>query len=83
MAYTTWAFCKHPGCLARHKADKWSNSAADAEGWFHTKAGDAFCPLHVPEWVPAWRARHGKKSKAAEPLSDEELEIALHGDGEG
>ena len=41
---------------------QWSRTKAHNEGWFFSyRAGDVFCPAHVPEWVPAWRAR-----KAAE-----------------
>lgn len=82
MAYTTWTFCKGPGCMARHKADRWSNSRADADGWFHQKGGDAWCPLHNPPWVAGWRKKHGKKQVIWEPPTEEELEITLQGPGE-
>jgi hypothetical protein len=35
---------------------------ADRAGWFHSREeAAAYCPEHVPDWVPAWRAK-----KAAE-----------------
>jgi hypothetical protein len=40
---------------------------ADGEGWFHSKAEEqAYCPAHVPEWVPAWRAKREARLHRAE-----------------
>lgn len=36
--------------------------AADKAGWFHSKAEEcAWCPEHVPDWVPAWRAKQAAR----------------------
>ena len=49
------------GCTASHPGSRWDAMAADREGWFHSKAEGAFCPGHVPDWVPAWRAKQEAK----------------------
>ena len=46
------------GCTAQHARNKFAAIRAGQEGWFHSYATDlAYCPLHVPAWVAAWRAR--------------------------
>lgn len=46
------------GCKASHPGSRWDAVKADGAGWFHGKAEEqAYCPEHVPGWVPAWRAR--------------------------
>jgi hypothetical protein len=51
--------CTTDGCTATHKPHMWGNIRAEQEGWFHQRNGTAWCPVHVPEWVTAWR--RGKK----------------------
>lgn len=38
-------------------AGQWDTKAAGREGWFFQRDDSAFCPKHVPEWVPAWRQK--------------------------
>lgn len=46
------------GCQASHPGSRFDAIRAGEQGWFHSKAeAVAFCPAHVPEWVPAWRAK--------------------------
>jgi hypothetical protein len=49
------------GCTASHPSGKWGVMRADKDGWFHSKAEGAFCPAHVPDWVPAWREKQAAK----------------------
>jgi hypothetical protein len=49
------------GCKAEHPGSRWDAMKADREGWFHSKTEGAFCPAHVPDWVPAWRERQAAK----------------------
>lgn len=44
-------------CSASVGNHKWGRIRAQADGWFFTMAGDAWCPLHVPQWVAEWRKR--------------------------
>lgn len=49
-------------CPASHPADRFSSIRAHDAGWFHSKAEDLdYCPGHVPDWVPAWRAEQAKR----------------------
>jgi hypothetical protein len=60
-------FCamKDEGCTASHPSGRWGNQKAADEGWFASKAeGVSYCPLHVPEWVPAWRAKQAARREA-------------------
>ena len=53
-------FCAHrvQGCAASHPSSKWGAMKADREGWFHSREEEAaYCPEHVPDWVPAWREK--------------------------
>ncbi|WP_157533939.1 MULTISPECIES: hypothetical protein [Microbacterium] len=36
--------------------ERWAMTKSD---WFFQRNGAAFCPDHLPEWVPEWRARRG------------------------
>ena len=47
--------CSAVGCAKSIKDHYWGH--VKAEGWFFSKAGEAYCPEHLPEWVPAWRER--------------------------
>lgn len=51
--------CNASECESEHPAHHWGNKRAETEGWFHQRNGDAWCPQHVPAWVPAWRAKRG------------------------
>jgi hypothetical protein len=56
------ARAKDLGCTASHPSGRWGAIRADRDGWFHSLAEEkAFCPEHVPDWVPAWRARQAAK----------------------
>jgi hypothetical protein len=57
-------FCarRDDGCTASHPSGKWGTMAADKAGWFHSKAEEcAWCPEHLPDWVPAWRAKQAAR----------------------
>lgn len=57
-------FCvrKPEGCPASHPGSRWDAMKADREGWFHSRAEEAaYCPEHVPGWVPAWRAKQAAR----------------------
>lgn len=43
---------------------KWNIMRAEKEGWFFQKDGTAYCPKHVPAWVPAWRANRAEANHA-------------------
>jgi hypothetical protein len=50
------------GCPASYPASKFAAIRAGEAGWFCSKAEEcAYCPDHVPDWVPAWRAAQAKK----------------------
>jgi hypothetical protein len=42
-------------CPAECKDHKWGRIAAHNGGWFFTRSGLGYCPLHVPSWVSLWR----------------------------
>lgn len=46
------------GCAESFPGSKFSAIKAAEAGWFFSRAKDeAYCPAHVPSWVPAWRER--------------------------
>jgi hypothetical protein len=50
------------GCLATRPGGKFAAIAAHDAGWFSSRRDDLeYCPEHVPDWVPAWRARQAAK----------------------
>jgi hypothetical protein len=50
--------CADLSCTASHPGSRFDAIKADAAGWFHSKAEElAWCPEHVPGWVPVWRAK--------------------------
>jgi hypothetical protein len=54
------------GCTASHPGGKHAAIRAAAEGWFRSsKAQLSFCPAHVPDWVPEWRAALAAKTATA------------------
>lgn len=48
-------------CAATYKNHSWGKTAAHKDGWFFSKDGIAYCPEHLPVWVPAWREKNAKK----------------------
>jgi hypothetical protein len=54
-----WEVCDKPLCEEKIKNHRWGRTKA--EGWFFEKTGEAWCPLHHPEWVADWRARQKAK----------------------
>lgn len=53
-------FIRCEGCDAKLENHYWGK--VKAEDWFFTRAGEAYCPNHVPEWVAGWRERKKKRS---------------------
>jgi hypothetical protein len=52
-------------CTASHPGSRWDAMKADKAGWFHSRAEEcAWCPKHVPDWVPAWRAKQAARLHA-------------------
>jgi hypothetical protein len=63
------------GCPARFPGSKFDAIDAGVEGWFFSRQDDlAYCPEHVPGWVPGWRAR-----KSAGPPRPRSLELPPEG----
>lgn len=54
--------CSIKGCRTSYSKDMWSSIKATEAGWFQQKDLTAFCPEHVPDWVPAWRAKQRGQS---------------------
>ncbi|AUG29577.1 hypothetical protein HMPREF1529_02351 [Microbacterium sp. oral taxon 186 str. F0373] len=48
--------CSADACVATIADERWAMTKSD---WFFQRNGAAFCPDHLPEWVPEWRARRG------------------------
>ena len=49
-------------CTASHPGSRWDAMKADRGGWFHSyQEEQAYCPDHVPDWVPAWREKRAAK----------------------
>jgi len=44
--------CIEPGCHAEIQDNYWSKVKS---GWFQTRDGRSWCPVHIPEWVEEWR----------------------------
>lgn len=59
MPETAYMECSDPGCDAKVKSHAWGR--IKAEGWFFQKDGAAYCPLHVPSWVEAWRKKRADR----------------------
>lgn len=52
------------GCAATYPGSGHAAQRASEEGWFHSRQDDAsYCPEHVPDWVPAWRASRASRRK--------------------
>jgi hypothetical protein len=56
--------CLQDGCPASFPGSKHDTMKASREGWFFPKdqQGRGWCPAHLPDWVPAWRARRAAKA---------------------
>lgn len=55
--------CSDPECSETIKVHYWAKVKANDDGWFFQKDGNVWCPVHVPEWVPAWREAQRAKKK--------------------
>lgn len=52
------------GCTASFPAGKFDAIRASEAGWFRSREEHKwFCPEHVPDWVPAWRASLASRRK--------------------
>jgi hypothetical protein len=50
-------YCDYEGgCSLMCPHNMWGQIKAHPD-WFFGRDGKAFCPDHLPEWVPGWRAR--------------------------
>jgi hypothetical protein len=56
-----WISCSQESCTAKIANHAHGKIRAGEDGWFFQKSGEAWCPLHHPEWVAAWRERKAKK----------------------
>lgn len=54
--------CAAEGCSASFQDHRWGSIKAHDAGWFIQKDGTAWCPIHTPEWVAAWRARKAEET---------------------
>ena len=55
------AHCSVEGCEAWFRdSGYWAHIKAQNLGWFFMKDETKYCPDHVPDWVPAWRLKHGQ-----------------------
>lgn len=57
--------CSRPECSRTFRDHRWGAIQAQNDGWFLQTNGDAWCPEHVPDWVPEWRARMAAGRKKA------------------
>jgi hypothetical protein len=47
-------FCSREGCVASIPDTREGKSQAWREGWYLQKLnGPAWCPIHIPSWVPS------------------------------
>ncbi len=61
MSYNDRRRCSEPGCPERVGDHRWGAIKAQSEGWFYQRNGEAYCPQHVPAWVPAWREKKARE----------------------
>lgn len=54
--------CSHPGCTQAVLNHRWAHLRAQTDGWFFQRNNTAWCPDHVPDWVPAWRAKRDEEN---------------------
>jgi hypothetical protein len=47
--------CARSGCENTFVAHRWADENTKGPKWFHQKNGYSWCPLHIPNWVSAWR----------------------------
>lgn len=50
--------CEESTCDAQLDLHKWGKIKS---GWFFTKDGKGYCPLHIPDWVDEWRRKRRAK----------------------
>lgn len=51
------------GCAESFPGSRHDQIRAQEQGWFFSrKTGEAFCPAHEPDWVPAWRERKAARA---------------------
>jgi hypothetical protein len=49
-------------CAETTPRNKFSVIRASEAGWFFSREEEAaYCPAHVPDWVPAWRAKQAAR----------------------
>lgn len=50
------------GCRASTPGGKFNIIRAAEAGWFFSRQDEcAYCPAHVPDWVPAWREKQAAR----------------------
>lgn len=50
------------GCTASYQDNKFASIRAHDAGWFRSYQEEkSYCPDHLPEWVPGWRAAQAAK----------------------
>lgn len=56
--------CLQDGCPDSFPGSKFDTMRASREGWFFPRDRDdgrGWCPAHLPDWVPAWRAKQAAR----------------------
>jgi hypothetical protein len=56
--------CLQDGCPASFPGSKFAAMRAGREGWFFPRGrgdGRGWCPDHLPDWVPGWRAARANR----------------------
>ena len=55
--------CAGEGCERSIPNHYWGK-VKDGEGWFIARdESQAFCPRHLPDWVPEWRANKARRAR--------------------
>ncbi len=52
--------CSEVGCPHVVPNHRWGKTKAAGDGWFFAKDGGVWCPVHLPEWYTAWKAKKTK-----------------------
>ena len=60
-----YGHCAVEECEAQFDDHYWGKVKAGDEGWFFQKDGTNWCPLHIPDWVEAWRRNKALRAKQA------------------
>lgn len=70
--------CAEAGCdSVWPDRSSWDAIKAHGAGWLLMKNGDAWCPEHLPEWVPRWRAKMERERKAEQRARKAEMQPGL------